>query len=180
MKCPRCGRPQPADTVPVQFQSTSDSGSNLTVISRCVKCGVKLEWFWQPAVRLAPVTEGLSVVIAGSRNMPLSDYLLIGQAVERSGWKVREVVCGMATGADQLGGKWAYSHGIPVVKMPAEWEKYGKSAGFIRNQAMAQRADAAIVFVYNKSPGSLHMLRTMSLLRKPTFPVYDGELDYAF
>lgn len=112
--------------------------------------------------------------------MPISHFPIIAQAIEKSGYKVAEVVCGMAKGADVLGGKWAVDNGIPVKRMPAEWNKYGKQAGFIRNAAMAQYADALIVFIYENSAGSMDMLKRMNLLKKPTFPIYDGEIDYAF
>lgn len=41
--------------------------------------------------------------------------------------------------------------------MPADWTTYGKKAGYIRNEAMAEKADAVIVFWDGKSPGAGHM-----------------------
>lgn len=122
----------------------------------------------------------MKVIIAGSRHMPFSHYPMIAQAVEKSGFAVTEVVCGMARGADQLGGKWAIENGIPIAKFPADWDQYGKSAGFRRNGEMAQYADAAILFIYDNSAGSLDMERKMKVLKKPFFTVWDGRIDYAF
>ena len=40
----------------------------------------------------------------------------------------------------------------------ADWVKYGKAAGPIRNEEMAKYADACIVFWDGKSPGAKSMI----------------------
>lgn len=122
----------------------------------------------------------MKVIIAGSRHMPFSHYPMIAQAVEKSGYAVTEVVCGMARGADMFGAKWAYENGIPVKKFPANWDEHGKAAGPIRNAEMAEYADAAIIFIWDGSRGSADMERKMRTLRKPVFTIVNGEIDYAF
>lgn len=121
----------------------------------------------------------MKVIIAGSRHMPFSMYPLIQQAVDKSGFNITEVVCGMARGADMFGAKWAYENKIPVKKFPADWDKHRKAAGYIRNAEMAQYADAAIIFIWDGSSGSVDMDRKMRSLKKPSFVVYNGEIDYA-
>lgn len=118
----------------------------------------------------------MKVIIAGSRHMKFSDAWLIPKAVEASGFSVTEVVCGLARGADELGRLWAQEHKIPCTKFPADWKKFGKAAGPVRNREMADYADALIVFIWNGSKGSANMLRQMKAFKKPTFAVYDGEL----
>ena len=39
-------------------------------------------------------------------------------------------------GADKLAGRWAEANGIPVEIYPADWRRYGKMAGPLRNEAM--------------------------------------------
>lgn len=56
------------------------------------------------------------------------------------------VYSGAARGADKWGEAWAKTHGIEVEKYPADWDRYGKRAGPIRNRAMAEWADGAIIF----------------------------------
>ena len=56
------------------------------------------------------------------------------------------VISGDARGADALGTEWAMHFQIPVKHFPAQWDKYGKSAGFIRNAEMGDEADALIAF----------------------------------
>lgn len=69
-----------------------------------------------------------------------------------------EVVCGMARGADTLGEKWAKECGYPIKYFPANWDLYGKSAGYIRNEEMAKYATHLIAFWDGKSRGTKHMI----------------------
>lgn len=56
------------------------------------------------------------------------------------------VVSGGATGADTLGERYAAERGLQVERHPADWERYGRSAGPRRNTEMAAIADALIAF----------------------------------
>ena len=47
-----------------------------------------------------------------------------------------EIVSGGAEGADKLGEQFAEEYGLWCKVMPADWDKYGEQAGFIRNEEM--------------------------------------------
>ena len=83
--------------------------------------------------------------------------------------RVTEVVSGTAVGADQLGEAWALRHNKPVKKMPADWKKYDRAAGAIRNREMARYADMAIVLWDGYSHGAKNMVEEMRRLNKPYF-----------
>jgi hypothetical protein len=70
------------------------------------------------------------------------------------------IVSGHAKGADSLGERYAQEFGIPCEIFPANWDKYGKSAGYRRNLDMARVSNAAIIFLsaYAENKGSLHMI----------------------
>lgn len=72
--------------------------------------------------------------------------------------KVIEIISGTANGADKLGERYARERGYKLTYFPANWDKYGKSAGYRRNVEMAQYADAAIIFWDGISAGSQHMI----------------------
>lgn len=65
---------------------------------------------------------------------------------------------GHARGADQMGETYAQSKGYDVKIMPADWNRYGKSAGPIRNRAMADVSDVLVAFWDGKSRGTMHMI----------------------
>ena len=87
------------------------------------------------------------------------------------------IISGDARGADALGVEWAAHFQIPIQHFPAQWDKYGKSAGFIRNAEMGEEADALIAFWDGKSKGTAHMIKTMKRNNKPYWVYnYNGEL----
>lgn len=106
----------------------------------------------------------MKVIIAGGRDFDNYDYL--SETMRNLNIIVSEVVCGGANGADALGKKWAEDNGIPVKMFPAEWDGYGKSAGFIRNHDMAEYADFLVAFWDGKSHGTKNMIDTMKRLKK--------------
>ena len=54
-----------------------------------------------------------------------------------------------------------------IIEMPADWDEYGKSAGYIRNAKMAEIGDELLLFWDGKSNGSRHMHETMREHGKP-------------
>lgn len=98
----------------------------------------------------------MRVIIAGSRTV--TDYNLVCTAVIESKFNITEVVSGTAIGVDRLGERWAEENAIHCVKMPADWDRWGKGAGFVRNLAMAEYADALIA-ITTGSAGAAHMIR---------------------
>lgn len=51
---------------------------------------------------------------------------------------ITTVIDGVARGADTLGHDWACWRGKETVRFPAQWAKYGNSAGPIRNRQMIE------------------------------------------
>ena len=99
----------------------------------------------------------MRVIIAGSRT--ITDYGCVADAINKSGFDITEVVCGMASGVDSLGERYAKEHGIPVAYYPADWDVHGRRAGYIRNIEMAKNADALIAIIKDDSPGTMHMIK---------------------
>lgn len=81
--------------------------------------------------------------------------------------KFTEVISGCANGADTLGEKWARAHNLPILRYPADWARYGKGAGPVRNKQMAEIADFAIGFLSINSRGTADMIRTCRKLKVP-------------
>ena len=101
------------------------------------------------------------VIIAGSRYF--TDYDLLVQRCDNSLAHVIEpieIVSGAAPGADRMGELYATARGYSLVKFPAQWNKFGRSAGPIRNRQMAEYANALIAFPLGKSFGTRNMIAT--------------------
>ena len=98
----------------------------------------------------------MKTIIAGSRN--IADYRIVERTVKESGFTITEVVSGCSRGVDRLGEEWAGRHSIPVKKFPAEWDRYGKSAGPRRNEQMVAYAEALITIWDGQSRGTGHVI----------------------
>jgi hypothetical protein len=82
------------------------------------------------------------------------------------------IVSGGAKGADALGKDWASLHEVPYYEFPAEWDKFGKSAGFKRNQLIVNKADVIVAFWDGKSKGTAHTLNLAKNAKKHTMIFY--------
>ena len=84
-------------------------------------------------------------IIAGSRDFNDSE-LLKSKCIFLLQDKMKQcnvqIICGCARGTDTIGKQFAEEFGLKVLEYPADWKKYGKSAGYRRNKEMAKVADA--------------------------------------
>jgi len=101
----------------------------------------------------------MQVIVAGSRSF--TDYSLLERKLTHLFSRCASsigIVSGMARGADRLGERYAAQHGMRITRFPADWDRYGKSAGYRRNSEMAQFADALVAFWDGRSRGTGHMI----------------------
>ena len=68
------------------------------------------------------------------------------------------IVSGGCSGADLLGERYAKENGYSIDRYPAEWQKYGRKAGIMRNAVMADNADALIAYWDGISRGTKNMI----------------------
>lgn len=115
------------------------------------------------------------VIIAGSRSF--DDYKLLKEKMDlflknkidkNKPCSNIEIVSGTARGADTLGEKYAKEKGFALKKFPANWDLYGKKAGYIRNREMRDYADVCVVFWDGESKGSKHMI---NLAKEDNMPI---------
>lgn len=102
----------------------------------------------------------IKIIVAGSREFNNSNLLKneLHKFIKELEANKVEIVSGTAKGADKLGEQYAAHFNQDVKRFPANWDKYGRSAGYIRNSEMAKYADACIVFWDGKSKGTKHMI----------------------
>ena len=84
---------------------------------------------------------------------------------------ISHIIHGGAKGADSLAGEWAASRNIPVTIFPAQWNTFGKSAGYRRNVEMAQ-TKPNFVIAFPGGAGTEHMIKIAAEYR---IPVYRSE-----
>lgn len=102
----------------------------------------------------------MKLIIAGGRDF--YDYpLLYNEAckfIEEEGPPSVEIISGLAKGADTLACDFAAERNYPLRGFAAEWGKFGRAAGPIRNKLMAKNATHLLAFWDGKSRGTMHMI----------------------
>jgi len=97
-----------------------------------------------------------TTIIAGSRDC--TDYKELLNAIDAIDWEIDLVMSGSARGVDGMGERWAIENNISINRFIPNWDKFGKSAGYIRNARMAEEAEALLALWDGKSKGTKHMI----------------------
>lgn len=108
----------------------------------------------------------MKLAIIGSRTF--LDYGLMVKSIKES-FKLKDIeliISGGANGADKLAEQFADEFEIELKIFYPDWEKYGKSAGFIRNNLIISECDSVIAFWDGKSRGTKHSLDVAKRLNK--------------
>jgi hypothetical protein len=94
------------------------------------------------------------VIVTGGRNFMQRSFLYESLDKIHKNNKIDLVINGGASGADSLSTEWAIERGVDFKIIPAEWGKYGKSAGPKRNRLMLARYPEATVVAFEGGSGT--------------------------
>lgn len=115
----------------------------------------------------------MKVGIVGGRgfnDQVLFDNTLTAFTIEHG--KITHVVSGAAKGADTMGANFAKRFGIELTEFIPEWDKYGRSAGFRRNQDIIANSEYVIAFWDGSSKGTKSSIDLAKKLNIPILVVY--------
>ena len=98
-------------------------------------------------------------------------YEELHHLASQHGWLT--IIQGGASGADWLAAAWAreYYHGL--ISVPAEWNKYGKSAGPIRNKRMLICTKPNMVLAFPGGHGTADMVSRARITAVPVVEITD-------
>ena len=97
----------------------------------------------------------VSVLVCGGRKF--NGWTAMQRALDRIRPDV--IIHGAAAGADSMAGRYAQENGIECQEFPAEWERYGRSAGYRRNQEMLDEGKPDLVVAFPGGPGTQNMVK---------------------
>jgi hypothetical protein len=122
-----------------------------------------------------------NILVSGDRNW--TEYPVIFEALTKAweDWSKREgatpgsrnvmVIHGAANGADKLAGKAAFMLGFGIRATPADWNKYKKGAGPVRNSLMLKENKVDLVLAFHDhladSKGTRDMVQKALEIGKP-------------
>jgi hypothetical protein len=101
-----------------------------------------------------------AIAVVGSRKFPKPDLVkkeldeILKRAIKSN--KRLHIITGGAAGVDTWAADWAIANQVMLTIIPAEWNLFGKKAGYVRNNDIWDRALAGIAFWDGNSPGTQH------------------------
>lgn len=116
--------------------------------------------------------ESFFCMVIGSRTF--KDYNLMCEKLDNllKNHKNVVIVSGGASGADSLAERYAKERGFELKVFPAEWNKFGNAAGYIRNRQMhefiaKQDKRGVVAFWDGKSKGTVHSFELAKTYNNP-------------
>ena len=108
------------------------------------------------------------IIVCGGRDyanrafvFKVLDHILLTRGIS-------EIIQGEAPGADRWAREWAINRDVPLTRCRAEWEKYGKRAGPLRNRHMLTlKPDGVVAF-----PGGRGTQDMITAAQEAGVPVY--------
>jgi uncharacterized phage-like protein YoqJ len=108
--------------------------------------------------------EVMRVAIIGSRNAGPETLTKILNELPRG---CSEIISGGARGVDSMAKKAAAKLKIKYTCFRPRYQKFGRAAPLVRNNAIIERADCVLAFWDGKSKGTMHALGYCIKCRKP-------------
>lgn len=118
------------------------------------------------------------ILICGDRNW--NNFEIIEKFIKKL-LKGTIIIHGDCRGADKIAGYLAKKYGFEVIAFPADWDKYGKAAGPIRNRQMLIEGKPNLVVAFHndieKSRGTANMVTQAKEMNVPVIILTEKEKD---
>lgn len=104
----------------------------------------------------------MRLAVVGSRDypepgLPVLAYIRALQEKLRPFGEL-SIVSGGARGVDHAAWEAANKLGLDIVELKPDWERFGRSAGFKRNEDIIRNADQVVAFWDGESRGTKHSI----------------------
>lgn len=121
----------------------------------------------------------MRVLVCGSRTYTEAEFDFMGTLMEGLGENYHRfgdpvtIIHGAAPGADSWANASAEAAPLPIEAYPADWDTYGKRAGYVRNVEMLNaKPDVVIAFVDKPLEESKGTAMMVDLAMKEGVPTY--------
>ena len=103
----------------------------------------------------------MKITIGGCRDY--SDYSqfkeFVDEYIEQLNTEEIIIISGHCSGVDMMAERYAEEKGLKTEIFPADWKRYGRAAGPVRNKTMVDNCDRVIAFWDNKSRGTASLIK---------------------
>lgn len=101
----------------------------------------------------------MRLLVCGGRDYQNSRYVYDILDAYHKQYLINVIIEGDARGVDRMAGYWAKKNKIDLLLFPAEWEKYGKRAGYLRNKRMLDEGKPDLVIAFPGGKGTAMMIK---------------------
>jgi hypothetical protein len=101
----------------------------------------------------------ISVLVCGGRDYRDFDRVMDTLDLIHCKRRIHRIIHGGASGADKYAEVWASRNDIICSRYPAQWDRYGKEAGPLRNQQMIDQEKIDMVLAFPGGRGTADMIR---------------------
>lgn len=116
----------------------------------------------------------MRVLVCGGRDY--DDAVRVGLVLDwlHELFVIDRVIHGAAKGADALAAAWCILNDVVDEPFPAEWDRYGKRAGVLRNTDMLYVGMPDVVIAFPGGRGTADMVAKAKRAKVPVGEVKDG------
>jgi hypothetical protein len=109
----------------------------------------------------------MKLAVVGSRDIVDEELIFnsINSVIKDVGGDVT-IISGGARGVDSIAVKWAKDNNVPFIEFRADWNKFGKAAGMIRNKDIIRECDTVLAIWDGKSKGTENSIKLGYSLNK--------------
>jgi len=109
----------------------------------------------------------MKLAVVGSRN--IIDEEMVFNSINSTIKDIQTpitIVSGGAKSVDSIAAKWAKTNDVPLIEFKADWSKFGKAAGIIRNKDIIKNCDTVLAIWDGKSKGTQNSIKLGHSLNK--------------
>jgi len=107
----------------------------------------------------------VDLAIVGSRGF--SSYAYLEKTLDLYFPQINKIVSGGARGADSLGSRFARERKIELQEFIPDWDRLGKSAGYLRNEKIVEASTVVAAYWDGISNGTKHSINIARARQKP-------------
>lgn len=101
----------------------------------------------------------MRILVCGGRDLDDKEFIFSTLDALDKEVGIHYVITGGARGADYWANCWASHHKKEVSVFPAQWEKFGKGAGIIRNKQMLDYGQPEMIVAFPGGRGTADMVK---------------------
>ena len=111
----------------------------------------------------------MKVTVGGCRDYAEKEeiFRVLDEALAPFSPKDTVILSGHCSGVDRVAERYAEERGLGLRIVPADWRRYGRGAGPVRNRQMVEESDLVIAFWDGRSKGTASLIAAAEKLGVP-------------